>query len=378
MPAQSEYDPIKTKKHSDGVSHAADLIEELEKESGEYSQSAYAQNSKKTASTSMRAFIMFMITIGCVHQVLNNGVDDAILCAYITFLARSLKYSSIKTYVTMGVRLLHLQEALPWTPIKDRWNVVQTMRGIRRKKGDVTEQKQPISPHMLINMKQYILSKAKDSVCVWAAILVAFFLMLRKSNVATDKPQQLADRTPIKMCDLKIVESEGIWIRLRHTKTIQYKERELWLLLPMIKGSELCPTQALYAHITINRKGATGEEPLFATSKGSLKYSSLLGTIKKALEKCGYDPKKYAGHSLRRGGATWAFTVCEMQADMIKTIGDWRSEAYRLYAKVTDAMKRKSAAMMASAIANSRLGEHQPTSEAGIIGTNLDVYNEEE
>ena len=42
------------------------------------------------------------------------------------------------------------------------------------------------------------------------------------------------------------------------------------------------------------------------------------------------DPKDFSGHSLRRGGATFAFQ-CGIPAELIKLQGDWRSDAYMLY-----------------------------------------------
>ena len=374
--AQTEYEPVKHTKVKSNSTHADDMLDELDDEAGQYTGSAYARNSKNTASTALRAFIMFMIAVGCVHETMENGITDKMLGRYLAMLARTLKYKSIKTYISMGVRLFHLQNGIPWVATKDRWPISQILRGIRRKKGDETEQKQPISPRMLLAMKDYLAIRTKQGMCVWAAMLVAFLLMLRKSNIMTDKPDNTNDRAPIKMGDLKLVSDEGLWIRLRHTKTIQYTERELWLLLPRLHNSDLCPTMAIFNHIKANRQGAGPNEPLFATQKGPLKYNTLLNQIKQALKKCGYNPQKYAGHSLRRGGATWAFSTCKMAGELIKTIGDWTSQAYLLYATVTDEMKRQSAAKMAEAIAASNLGEHQPTSKAGKTG-GIDLWSEE-
>ena len=42
------------------------------------------------------------------------------------------------------------------------------------------------------------------------------------------------------------------------------------------------------------------------------------------------DPADFSGHSLRRGGATFAFQ-CGIPSELIKLQGDWRSDAYMLY-----------------------------------------------
>ena len=40
----------------------------------------------------------------------------------------------------------------------------------------------------------------------------------------------------------------------------------------------------------------------------------------------GYDPAKYAGHSFRRGGVSYAFQV-GVPLELIKITGDWKSNA---------------------------------------------------
>ena len=40
--------------------------------------------------------------------------------------------------------------------------------------------------------------------------------------------------------------------------------------------------------------------------------------------------RRFSGHSLRRGGATFAFQ-CGIPSELIKLQGDWRSDAYMLY-----------------------------------------------
>jgi len=44
----------------------------------------------------------------------------------------------------------------------------------------------------------------------------------------------------------------------------------------------------------------------------------------------GLDPTRISGHSLRAGGATLAFQA-DLPEELIKRLGDWRSDAFRLY-----------------------------------------------
>ena len=54
--------------------------------------------------------------------------------------------------------------------------------------------------------------------------------------------------------------------------------------------------------------------------------------LRRWLERAGYEPYRYSCHSLRRGGASHAFTENTL-ADLIKHLGDWRSECYQQYLK---------------------------------------------
>ena len=61
-----------------------------------------------------------------------------------------------------------------------------------------------------------------------------------------------------------------------------------------------------------------------------LTYSSLMLYLHHWLEWAGYEPYRYSCHSLCRGGASHAFTR-NTPADLIKCLGDWRSECYQQY-----------------------------------------------
>ena len=63
------------------------------------------------------------------------------------------------------------------------------------------------------------------------------------------------------------------------------------------------------------------------------------------LDMIGVDSKKYGTHSFRRGAATLAFKA-GAPADLIKTQGDWKSNAYQKYIEVSLHDKLKVAKLM--------------------------------
>ena len=62
-------------------------------------------------------------------------------------------------------------------------------------------------------------------------------------------------------------------------------------------------------------------------------HSSLVIEFRKALWKAGLQPETYAGHSFRIGAVTTA-VACRMPADITKTLGRWKSQAYLLYVRL--------------------------------------------
>ena len=56
--------------------------------------------------------------------------------------------------------------------------------------------------------------------------------------------------------------------------------------------------------------------------KLALSANQLIARLRKWLTLIGEDAEKYALHSLRRGGATFAMQ-CDIQGEMIKLLGDW-------------------------------------------------------
>jgi len=62
----------------------------------------------------------------------------------------------------------------------------------------------------------------------------------------------------------------------------------------------------------------------------ALSYHHFICHLKSVLAKLGLDSAKYAGHSFRRGGASFAL-ACNIPPDLIKLQGDWHSDCYQRY-----------------------------------------------
>ena len=151
---------------------------------------------------------------------------------------------------------------------------------------------------------------------MWALFSVAFFSFLRKSNLVADSPRVTSDKLPRRR-DF-VLTSEGAFLKIRATKTIQFSQRILTIPLPFIPRSPLCPVSALRNHFRLNNIALSD---LFFSIKYSTSllrrqitsrlFASFLSKVVAALD---LDPQSYSLHSFRRGGASFAFE-CNVPAE---------------------------------------------------------------
>jgi hypothetical protein len=330
---------------------------------------ALADTSQKTADTAERSFVGFMNELDI--RIGPEGITDQDLGRYIAYLSMRptiTAFGTIKNYVSMGVRRWHQQRGLPWTDTSDRYSVNAALTGARRIMSDApSQQKLPITVDLLSEIrKQLNIGKSEDA-CLLAAFTVSFYCLLRKGNVVADRMmgarkgsdgkakktkglQQPLLPSAIRRKDVRVDADGQMWIRLHRTKTIQFGERVLDLPVPNIAGSPINPRQALvyFMQMTADRPA---DEQLFGyrNSKGEwtpLAYAPYLARLKTLLKKVGVDPARYAGHSFRRGGATFAHES-GISPLVIKALGDWLSDTFMRYCEIQRDMRVKAAASLA-------------------------------
>ena len=168
-------------------------------------------------------------------------------------------------------------------------------------------------------------------VSMWAIMVSGFFLfthignLLPKSSSTWDVSKQLT-RFYV------LVASDSIIFVLKWTKTIQTHKTVLQVPLSASPGNPLCPKQALLNMIKIS-SGSPADHLFSYSSPSGQKVITQYSFTKFSRQKfrlCGYNYHGFSGHSMRRGGATHAF-ASGVQSELIKTHGDWRSDAYQVY-----------------------------------------------
>jgi len=317
------------------------VLQALLEEQQRYEVEALARSTRGSYSTGAKAFVSFCVAfacLGCLEPLL--PASDEVLAYFITFMSWFVAPSSIKNYLA-GVRQLHLQRGHTWRPVSERHRVASTLQGVRRYWDRPSKPVMPLTLQNLKEMSRHVEFGALSELSLWAAILVGFFGLFRKDNLTMGKEDACNSRAALVRDDVMFTEDgETAWFRVRYSKTIQCGERYHWVPLRRVPGSALCPVWAVRALMCATADRA-GDSPLFVTEKQvgkkvqvvPLAHTGLVKGIKRLAAAAGLQPEEYAGHSLRRGGATAAKRL-EVHTLYIKTQGDWRSDCYERYCEL--------------------------------------------
>ncbi len=126
--------------------------------------------------------------------------------------------------------------------------------------------------------------------------------------------------------------SAGLLLTFTFSKTIQAGGRIHQVPIAPVPNSPLCPLRAFCALVALIP--ATPLAPAFSiptpTGLVPMTKPQFVHVFRSCLTLLGLPAHLFSGHSFRRGGATWAFRT-GTQGELIKLLGDWRSDAYLKY-----------------------------------------------
>ena len=259
---------------------------------------------------------------------------------YIAYLSRKLCFTSIRQYLNV-VRILHVEAGLP-NPLENNWYVSSILKGVRRVKGDASQQKLPITLDILRKIfSQLDLHCSLDRV-FWAACLVAFYSFFRKSNLLIPSIDVFDPNKHLCASDASFT-PEGVVLSVRWSKVIQFRERTLQIPLPRIPNSAFCPSNAILGMLLECPK-IKDPVPLFQYVENSsclpLTQAVFSKRLHDVLMRSGFPSKRYSNHSFRRGGASFALS-CSLPVDLIKLQGDWKSNACERYLEHSYGLRRQ-------------------------------------
>jgi hypothetical protein len=170
----------------------------------------------------------------------------------------------------------------------------------------------------------------------WAVCLQGFFGFLRKSTLLPSSPVFLVGKI-LTRGDVVGMCFDSFTLLVRKSKVIQFGQKVLSLPYAKCTDVRLCPVRSILAHFGASPLSL--DRPLFNFKRGGKEvfYSqaNFVADLKRFLSLAGVNQTLYSAHSLRRGGASYAFEqgVSPMQ---IKQRGDWASDAFEKYIHMSD------------------------------------------
>ena len=267
-------------------------------------------------------------------------VSKQAFLAYLAFLSKSLScYRSLVNYVNI---LKHINKSLGADfSFMHNYDAFLTQRALRRIMGDCVRVTHPVTVDILLNIFQHFDFSNQLHICMHAVFLFAFFSFLRISNLVPYASANChADNAYfLKRQDVYFTAS-GAVLRVYRTKTIQFKQHVLDIPLPFIPNSILCPVTALKKYFCT--VPALDSSPLFIVHHGRSLKPILAAHFNRFFKSCittvGLEPDSFSSRSFRQGGATFAFN-CGAPTEFIKAQGDWPSDAYLVYLKLSTKKK---------------------------------------
>lgn len=256
------------------------------------------------------------------------------LCGFVAYCSlplprriKGLAPSTIKNYLS-AVAYAHLIHgyAHPW---RDKPLLQLIRRGHKRKYGAHRKQKRPITISLLRLFASYRTTHA-DHLAVWAIMCLGVYGLLRLGELL---PSSILSKQ-LTTSSIRWYSSTHASLHLKSSKTDPFGEG--YTIHYFANGDITCPIEALRA-IYPKDADLSPEVPLFRHSDGrAWTRSQFITAIRWFVQrtednhKLGLKAKAFAGHSLRRGGAT-SLALRGVPSHVVKMLGRWASDAYRIY-----------------------------------------------
>ena len=263
--------------------------------------------------------------------------DNKQLCRFGQYLARTFKSAEAVGNYQSGVRTCHALLGLE-IPDPSEKQMQMFTQGLKRILLHAVKQAEPMTPELLLRISKVVNYKDDVELVAWVAVLLGFYMFMRCSNLVPDTMDDYNVNQQFCRVDLNITSSESVMmVEVRWSKTVQFRQKILRYPVLPAQNKVVCPVYWTF-HM-INRIPAEPKDPAFMVyikgQKLALSANQLIYRLRKWLILLGnVEPEVYSLHSLRRGGATFAYQ-CNIESEMIHTLGSWASDAYKCYIDVT-------------------------------------------
>ena len=291
-------------------------LNELEAQTIRNIKSSKSLNTLRAYKADIKSFEKFCLSV----NLKSLPAEPKTVSLFITELSKNNKLSTIKRKLA-SIKVTH-KIAGHYIDLKNPM-INENFNSIKKQIGSFQKSKKPI---LLNELKSIIFEienekKNKNILRDKALLLVGFSGAFRRSELVS-----------IEMQDLEFVK-EGVKIFVKKSKTDQTGEGMI-KALPYFNNGNICPVLSLKKWVEFLKNTKNSEKKIFNMSD---KNVALI--VKKYIKLAGFDPEKYAGHSLRSGFAT---TTAESGAEeryIMAMTGHKSSQMVRRYIQESNLFK---------------------------------------
>ena len=282
----------------------------------------FAKSTRSNVRSQIRQWIYYCVYFDVPHL----PASEVDLCLFLELMSNSSGFGHIKN-VLGGIRYLHhsLGFKFPTESVK----LDDTLQGLKRKLKGTPKQVLPINPVILRRMYKFVDTSKTRDLALWCGFLVAFYTLFRKANVCP-KELKYDPETVLTRGDIVIdQENERVLIFVNFSKTNQFQRS--CHVIPIPRNSD--PALDLFTHLSalFSRVKAGNDAPALSYSANSfVTHQTFTERLKSLLAKSGLDPNLFSGHSFRRGGASYLYSVGGSTL-MVQVMGSWSSQIFTRY-----------------------------------------------
>ena len=226
-----------------------------------------------------------------------------------------------------GVKYLHASTGHDFP--SDNFDLEETLQGLKRRLKGTPQVALPIDPVILRRMYQHIHINKKFDLAMWCGYLVAFYCLFRQANVVP-KDSKFDPACVLTRSDIEIdEEGQRVLVYVNFSKTNQFMKQFHVIPIP----ANVDPALDLFRHMKqlYSLVDAPEDAPAFSYTKTRfVDHKSYTVKLKELLTKAGLDPALYSGHSFRRGGASYLYSIGGTTL-MVQVLGDWASQVFTRY-----------------------------------------------
>lgn len=248
------------------------------------------------------------------------------LCMFMELMSNSSTHGHCKNILS-SVKFIHTATGHPFP--EDDFGLEATLQGIKRRLKGTPQFVLPINPSILRCMFAKVDLNSPKDLALWCSFLVGFYCLFRKANIVP-KTKNFDPECVLTRGDIRIDEStRSILVYVNFSKVNQYQKS--FQVIPVPSNED--PALDLYRHVRklFRMVEAPVTSPAFMYNTTTfINYRVFTERLKQLLVLAGLDPSLYSGHSFRRGGASYLYSIGGSTL-MVQVLGDWASQIFTRY-----------------------------------------------